>query len=321
MNTTTIFVLKFLRKIYSKTFGIKSQEKLKCDADPDSVSNKIHDVLMKDEPCMIARFGSNELLCVKTYLGVKAQNKNLISFVTGKSFDWWWNEQNLENMHLVAGFFPSTIQKFKQFCELTLQDIPEVDVLASWLANEKIFEKELNKTYKIKRNLMDPFWVEKPWTKALENKKVLIIHPFVKTIEAQYKKKELLFANNLLPAFELKTIKAVQSHAGSASEFEDWFAALNYMKHQMDQMDYDICLIGAGAYGFSLAAHAKRSGKKAIHMGGSLQLLFGIRGNRWDNEKVRGKVNYQALINEHWVRPLSEETPTGIMKVEGGAYW
>jgi hypothetical protein len=321
MNTTTIFILKFLRKIYSKTMGSKSQEKPKCDTDLVSVSNKIYDVLMKDEPCMIARFGSNELLCVKTYLAVKAQNKNLISFVTGKSFDWWWNEQNLENMHLVAGFFPPTIQKFEQFCELTLHDIPEVDMLASWLANEKTFEKELSNAYKIKRNLMDPFWVEKPWTKALENKKVLVIHPFVKTIKAQYKKKELLFANELLPEFELKTIKAVQSHAGSSSEFEDWFAALNFMKQQMNQTDYDICLIGAGAYGFSLAAHAKRSGKKAVHMGGSLQLLFGIRGNRWDKEVVRGKVNYQALFNEHWVRPLAEETPDGIMKVEGGAYW
>ena len=50
------------------------------------------------------------------------------------------------------------------------------------------------------------------------------------------------------------------------------------MKSQMDQTDYDIALIGCGAYGFPLAAHAKRMGKQAIHMGGSLQLLFGIRG-------------------------------------------
>lgn len=32
--------------------------------------------------------------------------------------------------------------------------------------------------------------------------------------------------------------------------------------------DYDICLIGYSAYGFPLAAHAKRKGKKAVHLGG-----------------------------------------------------
>ena len=33
------------------------------------------------------------------------------------------------------------------------------------------------------------------------------------------------------------------------------------MKMQMDEEDYDIALIGCGAYGMSLAAHAKRKGK------------------------------------------------------------
>lgn len=46
----------------------------------------------------------------------------------------------------------------------------------------------------------------------------------------------------------------------------------------MDKVEYDVCLIGCGAYGFPLAAHAKRTGHKAIHLGGSLQLLFGIAG-------------------------------------------
>ena len=124
-----------------------------------------------------------------------------------------------------------------------------------------------------------------------------------------------------MPEFELKTIRAVQTITGEPSEFKDWFEALEAMKKQIDEIDFDICLIGAGAYGFPLAAHVKRIGRKSIHMGGSLQLLFGIRGNRWDNEKVVGKVNYQDLFNEHWVRPLEEETPAKKNNVEGGCYW
>lgn len=50
------------------------------------------------------------------------------------------------------------------------------------------------------------------------------------------------------------------------------------MQDEISKEDYDICLIGCGAYGFSLAAYVKRCGKQAIHMGGALQLLFGIKG-------------------------------------------
>ena len=46
-----------------------------------------------------------------------------------------------------------------------------------------------------------------------------------------------------------------------------------------------------------------------------LQLLFGIKGKRWDD------ANGKLLYNEHWVRPLSSDRPPGAGEVEGGAYW
>src|SRR5574344_1335686 len=101
----------------------------------------------------------------------------------------------------------------------------------------------------------------------IENKKVLVIHPFIKTIEKQYTRREKLFKNPLiLPLFELKTIKAVQSIGGDNNEYKDWFDALSWMESEMDKIDYDIVFIGCGAYGFPLAAHAKRMGKKAVHL-------------------------------------------------------
>jgi hypothetical protein len=93
------------------------------------------------------------------------------------------------------------------------------------------------------------------------------------------------------------------------------------MKAQMDQVDYDICLIGCGAYGFPLAAHAKRMGNVGFHLGGSLQLLFGIRGKRWENPDYNPVYNYAALMNEHWVKPAEEERPVAANKVEGACYW
>lgn len=326
MNKISIFSLKALRKLYSKLFRITTKYP-DCESNPKKATQLILEALNDDKPCMIARFGSNELLCVATYLGVKENNRNIISYISGKSEAWWWNKINLENMYNVAGFFPPSINKIEQFCELMLQDIPEINILGSWIKQENIFNHELRNTKKIHLMLLEPFWDDNPWTKALEGKKVLVVHPFVNEIEQQYKNKDLLFKSSILPDFELKTVKAVMSFANEKTEFEDWFDALNYMKAEIDKHEYDICLIGAGAYGLSLAAHVKRKGKKAIHLGGSLQLLFGIRGKRWEDPTYGTKEwgipygSYPAIMNEYWIRPGENAKPAGSEIVEGNCYW
>ena len=44
----------------------------------------------------------------------------------------------------------------------------------------------------------------------------------------------------MLPKFELKTIKAVQTVANEKTGFKNWFEALYFMKQQMNEVDYDI---------------------------------------------------------------------------------
>ncbi len=83
---------------------------------------------------------------------------------------------------------------------------------------------------------------------------------------------------------------------------------------KFQKKDFDIALIGCGAYGFQLASRIKQMRKQAVHMGGSLQTLFGIKGARWD-------INYAHMYNESWVYPSEAETPNGYEKVEGGCYW
>ena len=210
------------------------------------------------------------------------------------------------------------IKKVEEFGELMLRDIKQLDILGSWLWDEKYFAEELHSVKKVVLEDIEPFFTSNPWTRALKGKKVLVVHPFAETISHQYEKRKLLFDDGLLPVFELKTLKAVQSIAGIKTPFSDWFEALDFMKKQIDLIDYDICIIGAGAYGFPLAAHVKRSGKKAIHLGGSTQLLFGIIGKRWEEFIVWP---YTNLFNEHWVRPGDSEKPQNANKVEGACYW
>lgn len=321
MNKYQILILKSIRKVYLALLNRTKALKPECIQDSDVVSQIIQDTLMADKPCMIARFGSTELTCLTNYIGVDQEKNQYLNYIKGKSNPWWWEQNIISQMQQWSGFFPARVDKIEQFCELMLQDIPEVDILASWLPDEQLFDKELENSSKIEFELLNPYFSKIPWTKALEGKKVLVVHPFENTIKHQYKKRELLFKDNVLPEFELMTIKAVQSIAGNSTGFNDWFEALDYMKAEIDKHDYDICLIGCGAYGFPLAAYVKRMGKKAVQLGGSLQLLFGIRGKRWEDLNYNSTYNYAKLINEYWVKPEEDEKPLGAATIEGACYW
>lgn len=315
--------LKIARKIYrvnkpdSSAFG----RNWEVNNDIELVSNLIYQTLNNSAPCMIGRFGANELSCVVNYIAVKQKKRNIIKYIKGESVEWWWNQNIIEKMQTGAGFFPADLNLIEQFCQLMIKDIPELDLLGSWLPQEKYFRQELIDIPKVNIELLNPFFSTKSWTKALEGKKVLVIHPFAKTIQQQYQKREFLFENNLLPQFELNTIQAVQSIAGEKTDFDNWFDALYYMESEIDKVDFDICLIGAGAYGFPLAAYVKRKGKKAFHLGGSLQLLFGIRGKRWENPDYNPVYNYSKLMNDYWVKPNENETPKKSTIVENACYW
>lgn len=319
------FIAKSLSKI-AKRFLASDKIIINREKNPDVISQMIQELLDHNNPVMIARFGSTELMCMVNYLGVKQGRPNILRYIQGKEPDWWWNENCLRQIEQWSGFFPPTIENVERFCELMIRESEKIDVLVSWLSEETYFENTLKHSKRIEFVFLDPFWSKTPWTIALKGKKVLVIHPFEQAIVSQYEKRKLLFKNeDVLPGFDLKTIKAVQSLGGD-SEFESWFEALEYMKSEIDKVDFDICLIGAGAYGLPLAAYVKDKGKKAIHMGGSLQLLFGIKGKRWENpqygsEELNETGRYPALFNDYWIYPGEEGKPKNAEMIEGACYW
>lgn len=321
MNEISIFALKALRKTYTKIFGDNQMPPLQRENDPDKVSDMIYNLLMQDKPCMVARFGSTELNAISNYRGIKDYKGNAIGFIKGETPQWWWNEKGLQEIFSCSGFFPPTKENVSRFSEMMINDMPLVDILGSWRPQERLFSKELRNAKFVSLEILNPYWSKQPWTRALKGKKVLVIHPFAETIRMQYNKREKLFSNpETLPQFELHIIKAVQSLGGN-DQFKDWFEALEWMKNEMDKIDYEICLIGCGAYGFPLAAYAKRKGKKAVHLAGALQLLFGIKGKRWEDPNYNKKYNYSALMNEYWVKPKNDEKSQNASQVEGGCYW
>ncbi len=264
--------------------------------------------LLSDKPSLICRFGNNEFETLYSYL---KKHKN-------------YSKNLQQRMDTGAGFFPVKKETLNKFSEELLKLIPNIDILAAWCSEKEsrickeIFLKD---TKYVNLDSLCSITYETPWTSILKNKKVLVIHPFEDSIRKQYERRELLFKNKeTLPDFELITMKPVQSIADNKFEYpyKSWFEALNSMENQINNIDFDIAIIGAGAYGIFLANYCKQLGKKAVHVGGATQILFGISGKRWDLEYKEIRENY---YNEYWIRPSENERPKGLNKVEDGCYW
>ena len=85
---------------------------------------------------------------------------------------------------------------------------------------------------------------------------------------------------------------------------------------QIKKIDFDIAILGCGAYGHMLCHKIDTELKKdAIYVGGSIQTLFGIISSR---EKEHGKIKY----DENWISEIPDEyKPSNYKLIENGCYW
>jgi hypothetical protein len=261
-------------------------------------------------PFMAGRLGAVELAAMRAY---EFDDKRIIG-------------KNLTQLCTNAGFFPNDVTLLPRFYEEMAAACRNTDYLAAWFQPfedyyiRHMFTQDMHMTY---LHYIDPFRCPKhPWTEALEGKKVLVVHPQAGLIQSQYDnhRAELFPGTNILPEFTLHTVKAVQTAAGEQdTRYKTWFDALDAMYEQAMQTDFDLAILGCGAYGYPLASYLKNAGKQAVHMGGITQVLFGIHGKRWDEDK-----NHQFLqkyYSDAWVRVGADGRPSGAKGIEGGCYW
>jgi hypothetical protein len=281
--------------------------------------NKIvKEALLSDKPVMIARIGTTENATLLNYLGVKNGKRSILGYITWRQHAWWWNGTAKKYLPIGAGFFPPTDEDLEKFCELMLEDLSQADILVTLTYAEEYLKDYFIQAKRVTLPSMEPYFSINPWTHALKGKRVLVVHPMVETFKKQWLDKDKIWPDGLMPDFELLTIKAVQSVAGENTVFNDWFEALDWMKDEISRVDFDIAIIGCGAYGLPLSAYVKRLGKKVVHMAGATQLLFGVRGRRWEKDPYQPFTNF---MNDYWVRPDALETPQKAEMVEGACYW
>jgi len=274
---------------------------------------KLYDLFKSPDPVCCGKIGNAELMCVYNYQLALHHKQTPIQ----------WSPVVEKEIYVNAGVFPQTEYARVSFCQELEKAVANSDLLAAWNGGLSDFERRFIKSRSPDCILADlgslePYYSGIPWTKFLKNKRVLVISPFVESIKAQYARRNLVWENNLLPEFELLTLYHPTSKAISTNNnnYGSWNDMINDLKSKMEKIDFDAALIGTGASSLPLASHAKNLGKKAIHLGGPLQILFGIKGGRWDGNKIIG-----SFFNDYWIRPSEAEIPSGYRQIEGGCYW
>lgn len=210
----------------------------------------------------------------------------------------------------------------RKFSELMRDSIETADILGVWRnipMGDAYIDSLDNMEGKVFADAcaVEPYVFPEPWSAKLKGKRVLVVSPFSKEVKYQYSRREHIWGNKeILPDFSLDTVDSVWYFLGCKDDrFSNWFEALDYLYCEIMKKDFDVVLLGCGFFGFPLAAQIKKAGKQAIHMGGAVQILFGIKGKRWDNTQIGD------YYNEYWIRPGEESKPKDSDKLDGACYW
>ena len=304
----------FIYSTYQKLIDIKPVAISRIDT-----NDLIFNLIKSEQPFMVGRFGWTEIDTLVHYDNFLKMNS------LEKLYEWsltlrypFSKNCMLNDIHRQSGFYPISKKNIALFREEMVSSMERVDLLASWVKGECRYREYMPNVKVCKLDFIEPYLSENPWSEALEGLKVLIIHPFTDSIYDQYTQNRFnIFKDKkVLPKFELKLVKAPQTLPGDSYSFSNWFETLDALTDEIYQIDFEIALIGCGAYGFPLASRIKKFGKKSIHLGGATQLMFGIKGKRWDQQPL-----FMNLYNEFWKYPTVHEKPKGYFGIDRGCYW
>lgn len=172
------------------------------------------------------------------------------------------------------------------------------------------------------------------WQTLFAGRCILVISPFVESIKKQLSSEKRdkvwcgrwagFWPNNI----EFKFIKfehpwsllSKEKKIISTLEYSKSFIdKLKWFEKQIDSVgEFDIALIGAGCYSLPLCSYIKNNKCKiAFHLGGGLQMMFGVYGARWD---ITNGI-FKEYVNNEWIRPSGNEIPHGFKMQENGAYF
>ena len=319
-----------IRHVLASNFPIsdaKIAKRVTSQIQSENCDSRIIKALQSSTPVAIGRLGGTEGRYLGNLIKVFGTSRKIHALHQRYSrYD--LNKRRVE-VNSNAGFFFLNQAEELKFMELYIASLRNLDVLGAWgdaFTWAESIALENSRLDVMPLATISP-WVEpypylnsnstnSPWTLALEGLKVLVISPFARSIKSQYTRIHGCFDGFSYPSFELFTIQAPMTFNGIANGENNWFSNFDRLIKQVAAIDFDVALVGAGAYSLPLVSSIKNIGRKAIQTGGGTQLFFGIMGNRWNHSPY-----VQKYVNKFWVKPSASETPNSAESIESACYW
>ena len=243
----------------------------------------------------------------------------------------------MKEMLTAAGIHFLSSNDIKQYVKLYNKSCINCDILSIWsggmYSQAKPYYNFLNKFCPQQKQIcaqaLEPFYFvdnsNYNFNHIFKNKKVLIITSHKETTLKQLQNHTTIFNK---PIFDKSTdfhiYKPVQQNGGN-HDTNSWTFHLDKMKKDLFELNksfnFDIALVSCGGFGMILSDFIySELNKSSIYVGGSLQLYFGIIGNRWRRHPIISK-----LINEKWVNVVEEDKPSLLALnprlCENSCYW
>jgi hypothetical protein len=152
----------------------------------------------------------------------------------------------------------------------------------------------------VERVLLGEWTLFRLLSERIVGKRVLVVTPFEKSIHLNFARRHEFFKDYTYPDFELLTYNTPITYPGLPSDYypdANWCATTERMKNDLATYEFDLALLSCGSYAMPLGLHIRDALKrKAIYVGGCLQLLFGIMGRRYSNKYFLNQINADAFI-------------------------
>jgi hypothetical protein len=230
-----------------------------------------------------------------------------------------------------AGIKLSNIASIISYSDLYLASFESCELFSAWecwggvMPHIKESHKYVMDTYGNNRTVIWSHALDifnyiyaSPWTLSFRGKRILIISSFAESIREKIPFRKKIYGIDLFPECEITTILPPQTQSDNDSD--DFEVELVRFLTRLESIKdtYDIALVSCGGYCNPVCNYIFKSGKSAIYVGGTLQMMFGVLGNRWLKETPDV---VRLFLNESWSRPKDSEKPKGSNKIEGGCYF
>lgn len=278
-----------------------------------NVDTALQALLKDSRPRIYGKIGTTELQALEF-------GDRHLTFPWPTALSW---KRSAKRLFVDSGVFPQDRDQFERFLVLYRKCITQLDGICIWqdMPYWAAYEKKIAARLCMQARVLEPSSLS-PFCilPKICHLRWVVVSPFARSMQKQATRLRQIFgrmhwARELPesgPACEF--VRCPLFSYMETSPYRNWSEGLERLSEEVLAKDFDLAIVGAGAWSLPLLERVKRAGKKGIHLGGNTQLLFGIKGRRWDEYCAQ-------YYNEFWIRPSEEETPVGYLQKEQGCYW